>query len=55
MTPWDFAASVLIRREAGGKTNDCLPDAEALIKGGLVRAAAAGVYDELSDVVFGSD
>jgi hypothetical protein len=26
-----------------------------LIKGGLVLAAAPGVYDELSDVVFGSD
>lgn len=55
MNAWDFAASVLIIREAGGKTNDCLPDEEALIKGGLVLAAAPGVYDELSDVVFGSD
>ena len=55
MNTWDFAASVLIIREAGGKTNDCLPNEEVLIKGGLVLAAAPGVYDELSDVVFGSD
>ena len=49
MNTWDFAASVLIIREAGGKTNDCLPNEETLIKGGLVLAAAPGVYDELSD------
>ena len=55
MNSWDFAASVLIIREAGGIINDCLPNEEALIKGGLVLAAAPGVYDELSDVVFGSD
>jgi myo-inositol-1(or 4)-monophosphatase len=55
MNTWDFAASVLIIREAGGKTNDCLPNEEVLIKGGLVLAAAPGVYDELSDVVFGAD
>lgn len=55
MNSWDFAASVLIIREAGGVINDCLPNDEALIKGGLVLAAAPGVFDALSDVVFGSD
>jgi myo-inositol-1(or 4)-monophosphatase len=51
MNSWDFAASVLIVKEAGGIINDCLPDEEALIKGSLVLAAAPGVYDELDRVV----
>jgi fructose-1,6-bisphosphatase/inositol monophosphatase family enzyme len=55
MNSWDFAASVLIIKEAGGVINDCLPNDEALIKGSLVLAAAPGIYDALNDVVFGSD
>lgn len=55
MNSWDFAASVLIIKEAGGVTNDCLPTEEALVKGGLVLAAAPGIYDALHDVAFGSD
>ena len=51
MNSWDFAASVLIIKEAGGVINDCLPNEEALIKGSLVLAAAPGVYDELNRVV----
>lgn len=53
MNSWDFAASALIIKESGGVINDCLPDDEALVKGGLVLAAAPGVFDALSDVVFG--
>jgi myo-inositol-1(or 4)-monophosphatase len=55
MNSWDFAASVLIIKEAGGIINDCLPNEEALIKGSLVIAAAPGIYDALSDVVLGAD
>jgi myo-inositol-1(or 4)-monophosphatase len=55
MNSWDFAASALIIKEAGGRINDCLPNDEALIEGSLVLAAAPGVYDDLDDVVFGSD
>lgn len=54
MNSWDFAASALIVKEAGGVINDCLPDEEALIKGSLVIAAAPGVYDELERIVFDS-
>jgi myo-inositol-1(or 4)-monophosphatase len=53
MNSWDFAASALIIKEAGGIINDCLPDEAALIKGSLVLAAAPGVYDELNIVVSG--
>jgi myo-inositol-1(or 4)-monophosphatase len=55
MNSWDYAASVLIIKEAGGVINDCLPNDEALIKGSLVLAAAPGIYDALNDVAFGSD
>jgi myo-inositol-1(or 4)-monophosphatase len=55
MNSWDFAASALIIKEAGGRINDCLPNDDALIKGSLVLAAAPGVYDALDDVVFGTD
>lgn len=55
MNSWDFAASALIIKEAGGVINDCLPNDEALIKGGLILAAAPGVFEELNGVVFGSD
>jgi len=51
MNSWDFAASVLIIKEAGGVINDCLPNEETLINGSLVLAAAPGVYDELNKVV----
>jgi len=55
MNSWDFAASVLIIKEAGGVINDCLPNEEALIKGSLVLAAAPGVYDALERAVSGPD
>lgn len=55
MNSWDYAASALIVREAGGEINDCLPNDDALINGSLVLAAAPGIYAELSDVVFGTD
>ena len=55
MNSWDFAASALIIKEAGGVINDCLPDEQALVKGSLVLAAAPGVYDELDRVVTGAD
>lgn len=53
MNSWDFAAGALLVREAGGITNDCLPSPQAMIDGGLMLAAAAGVYDELERVVEG--
>jgi len=55
MNSWDFAASALIIREAGGVINDCLPDEQTMIKGGLVLAAAPAVYDELTRVLLGPD
>jgi len=51
MNSWDFVAGALIVRESGGRTNDCLPNAQTVIDGGLMLAAAAGVYDELERVV----
>ena len=53
MNSWDFAASVVIIEEAGGKTNDCFADLQAMIDGGPVLAAAPGLYDELSRVMLG--
>ena len=55
MNSWDFAAGALIVREAGGKTNDCLPTPQAMIDGGMMIAAAPGVFDELNDVISGSE
>lgn len=53
MNSWDFAAGALLIRESGGRTNDCLPNENAIIKGGLMLAAADGVFDELSSVIYG--
>lgn len=52
MNSWDFAASALIIKEAGGVINDCLPDETALVKGSLILAGAPGVYAELKRIVF---
>ncbi|MDA0707371.1 MAG: inositol monophosphatase, partial [Proteobacteria bacterium] len=52
MNSWDFAASALIIKEAGGVINDCLPNEAALVNGSLIMAAAPGVYDELKRIVF---
>jgi myo-inositol-1(or 4)-monophosphatase len=52
MNSWDFAASALIIKEAGGVINDCLPNEAALVNGSLVLAAAPGIYDELNRIVF---
>lgn len=51
MNSWDYAAATVIVEEAGGIVNDCLPDAEAIVNGGLVLAGAPGVYDELRTVL----
>lgn len=51
MNSWDFAAGVLLVNEAGGRSNDCLPDQMAMVKGGPVVAAADRVFDELARVV----
>lgn len=53
MNSWDFAAGALLVREAGGRTNDCLPNPQAMVDGGLMLAATADVYDELEQVVKG--
>lgn len=53
MCAWDLAAGELLVNEAGGRSNDCLPDAQALIDGSLIVAAAAGIYDELQAIVRG--
>lgn len=53
MNSWDFVAGALIVREAGGMTNDCLPDPGSLVDGGPVIAAAKGVYDQLESIVRG--
>ena len=51
MNAWDFAAGAIIVREAGGRTNDCLPTPQTIVDGGLMVAAAKGVYDELWSLV----
>lgn len=53
MNAWDFAAGALIVREAGGRTNDCMPSPQAMIDGGPMVAAAAGVYDALAGLIAG--
>lgn len=53
MCAWDMAAGEFLVREAGGRSNDCLRDDEALVNGNLVVAAAAGVYEELRRIVAG--
>jgi myo-inositol-1(or 4)-monophosphatase len=52
MNSWDFSAGALLVREAGGKTNDCLPNEAALVDGGMVIAACANVYTHLEAIVF---
>lgn len=53
MNSWDYAAGALIVREAGGRTNDCLPNPQAMVDGGLMLAGAPGIFDELEGVVRG--
>jgi len=53
MNSWDFAAGAVIVREAGGRTNDCLPNPQAMIDGGMMLAAAPGVFAELEALVSG--
>lgn len=52
MNSWDFAAGALLVSESGGRTNNCLPDENTIIEGGLMLAAADGVFEELSAVVY---
>ena len=51
MNSWDFSAAALIVQEAGGKTNDCLPNEAALLDGGMVIAACADVYTDLEALI----
>ncbi|WP_101757913.1 inositol monophosphatase [Oceanicoccus sp. KOV_DT_Chl] len=53
MNSWDFSAGMLLVQEAGGRTNDCLAADDALIKGDVVLAAAAGVFEPLQAIVNG--
>jgi myo-inositol-1(or 4)-monophosphatase len=55
MNSWDFAAGACLVEEAGGVINDCLPDENAIIAGGLVLAAAPGIYDQLAELMLGPD
>ena len=55
MNSWDFSAGALLVREAGGKTNDCLPNEAALLDGGMIIAACANVYAQLEAIVFDGD
>jgi len=55
MNSWDFTAGALMVREAGGTTNNCLADEASILKGSMVIAACAGVYDQLETVILGSD
>ncbi len=54
MCAWDLSAGAILVREAGGRTNDCLPNEQALIDGSPMLAAASGVFDALSGVVAGN-
>jgi myo-inositol-1(or 4)-monophosphatase len=51
MNSWDFAAGALLVREAGGRTNDCLPNESVMIDGGMIIAGGAGVYGELERLI----
>lgn len=51
MNSWDFAAGILLIKEAGGETNNCLQNEVDLLRGGMVIAACAGVYAELVALV----
>lgn len=51
MNSWDFAAGALLIQEAGGKTNDCLPNDSVVIEGGMIIAGAAGVYGALESLI----
>lgn len=53
MNSWDFAAGALIVREAGGRTNDCLPTPQTMIEGGPMIAGAPGIYEALSRIIAG--
>lgn len=55
MNVWDCAAGMLLVEEAGGQSIDFLADPDYLISGGLVVAAAKGVYPALLNVVKGQD
>ena len=54
MCAWDMAAGSILVEEAGGRTNNCIPNDQTLIDGGLALAAGAGVYDQLKAVVDGN-
>lgn len=51
MNSWDFSAAALLVREAGGRTNDCLPNEAALLEGGMIIAACANVYADLEALI----
>jgi len=53
MNAWDFSAGILLVTEAGGCSNDCLAEDNALVDGAMVLAAAAGVYEPLQAIVNG--
>lgn len=55
MYSWDFTAGALMVREAGGRTNNCMPEEGTILQGGMVIAACAGVYDALEAVILGLD
>lgn len=55
MNSWDFAAGILLVKEAGGETNDCLQNEPDLLQGGVVIAACANVYAELETLVLDRD
>ncbi len=55
MNSWDFSAAALIVREAGGRTNDCLPNEAALLEGGMVIAACEKIYSQLEAIVLDQD
>ena len=53
MNAWDFSGGILLVTEAGGCSNDCLAEDNALVDGSMVLAHAAGVYEPLQAIVNG--
>lgn len=51
MNSWDLAAGILLVKEAGGQTNNCLRNEAELLQGNVVIAACASVYGELEALV----
>lgn len=54
MNSWDFSAGALMIKEAGGRTNNCLPDEASIIQGNMMIGSCSGIYEELEEIILGT-